>query len=185
MKSRQIYLYLKNADEDTLVAFLSSYPGLTILKKNDGMLVAAAEYDFDLSTLQALRELSIQEFYQDFSCFIVPESADFPITPVVLQLPRLTRGVYTVESIIPEIVFLNLTALKLSLKNYYLQLVGTETIDSVLGFVKENLNASQAAKRLFMHRNTLNYRLDHFVTKTGIDIRTFKGALAIYLLFRP
>ncbi|MCK4551507.1 MAG: helix-turn-helix domain-containing protein [Tenericutes bacterium] len=46
------------------------------------------------------------------------------------------------------------------------------------------MNASKTAKTLYMHRNTLNYRLDNFINKTEIDVRKFKGAIAIYLLFK-
>jgi DNA-binding PucR family transcriptional regulator len=32
-----------------------------------------------------------------------------------------------------------------------------------------------------MHRNSLQYRIDKFIEKTGIDIKHFKGAVAVYL----
>jgi DNA-binding PucR family transcriptional regulator len=36
------------------------------------------------------------------------------------------------------------------------------------------LNASLTAKRLFIHRNSLQYRIDKFIERTGIDIRQLK-----------
>ena len=48
-------------------------------------------------------------------------------------------------------------------------------------FFESNLNISVAAKKLYMHRNSLQYRIDKFYEKTGIDIRTFQQALSVYL----
>jgi hypothetical protein len=48
-------------------------------------------------------------------------------------------------------------------------------------FLQCNLNVSMAAKKLYMHRNSLQYRIDKWTEQTGIDIKRFKGAVAIYL----
>lgn len=48
-------------------------------------------------------------------------------------------------------------------------------------FFKSNLNVSVAAKKLYMHRNSLQYRIDKFYEKTGIDVRIFHQALTVYL----
>ncbi len=183
MGMKTIYLYLKNVDEESLVAFLSIYPGISLLGRKDNLIKLGID-DEEAMNLQEFRELVIQELYHDFTAFVAPSSLDFPIDDVLPCLERLNVGVYHIEQVIPEIVFLKLTDIKNTLKNYYTQLVGSDTIDSVLGFIKENQNASKASKRLFMHRNTLNYRLDHFMMKTGIDIKSFQGALALYLLYR-
>ena len=48
------------------------------------------------------------------------------------------------------------------------------------------LDASLAAKSLFLHRNTFNYRLNQFKEKTGVDLRDFHNAqlFSIYLSLR-
>ena len=177
-----IYLYIKNVDEESLVAFLSIYPSISLVEKKNSFLTI--KIDDDTLNLQELRELAIQELYHDLTAFIVPNSLNFPIDEILPSLEKLSTGIYHIDQLIPEIVFLKLTEIKNHLKDYYIQLVGLDTLDTVLGFIKENQNASKAAKRLFMHRNTLNYRLDHFMMKTQIDIKSFQGALAIYFLFR-
>ncbi|MBO1580026.1 CdaR family transcriptional regulator [Bacillus sp. XF8] len=58
-----------------------------------------------------------------------------------------------------------------------------ELIDSVKVFFQYNLNVSLAAKQLYLHRNTLQYRIDKFIEKTGINIKTFEGAVAVYMAF--
>ncbi|WP_409253295.1 PucR family transcriptional regulator [Bacillus sp. SCS-153A] len=49
-------------------------------------------------------------------------------------------------------------------------------------YLENQSNTSQTAKVLFMHRNSVQYRIDKFIEKTGIDIKTFKGALTVYLV---
>ncbi|MCY8607352.1 helix-turn-helix domain-containing protein, partial [Bacillus sonorensis] len=49
-------------------------------------------------------------------------------------------------------------------------------------YMQCNLNASLTAKRLFIHRNSLQYRIDRFIEKTGIDIRQFEEAAAVYFI---
>ncbi|HHW01440.1 MAG TPA: PucR family transcriptional regulator [Thermoanaerobacterales bacterium] len=47
-----------------------------------------------------------------------------------------------------------------------------------------NLNIAEAARKLYIHRNTLMYRLDKIHEQTGLDIRNFQDAvkMEIYLL---
>ncbi|WP_209124330.1 CdaR family transcriptional regulator [Alkalihalobacillus sp. BA299] len=56
-----------------------------------------------------------------------------------------------------------------------------ELIKTIQVYFKNNLNTSLAAKELFMHRNTLQYRIDKFIEKTGIDIKHFDQAVSVYL----
>lgn len=60
-------------------------------------------------------------------------------------------------------------------------LTETEIRTTIKTFIEQNLNVSQTAKKLFMHRNSVQYRIDKFIEGTGIDIRQFKEAIAVYL----
>jgi len=57
-----------------------------------------------------------------------------------------------------------------------------ELIQTIKQFIECNLNVTQTAKKMFMHRNSVQYRIEKFVELTGIDIRQFKEALTVYLL---
>ena len=57
-----------------------------------------------------------------------------------------------------------------------------ELLDTVKIYIECGSNASLAAKKLYMHRNGLQYRIDRFIEKTNLDIRTFQGSLAAYLI---
>lgn len=52
---------------------------------------------------------------------------------------------------------------------------------TIKSFLKNNMNASITAKNLFIHRNTLQYRLDKFAEKTGIPLKDFYSAMTVYI----
>ena len=43
-----------------------------------------------------------------------------------------------------------------------------------------DLNVSLTAKNTYMHRNTVNYKLEQIESETGLDIRRFKDAVIMY-----
>ncbi|MBB6453665.1 hypothetical protein HNQ94_002114 [Salirhabdus euzebyi] len=56
-----------------------------------------------------------------------------------------------------------------------------ELLKTIRVFLESNSNVTEAAKRMYMHRNSLQYRIDKFVEQTGIDIKSFEGAVTTYL----
>lgn len=52
-----------------------------------------------------------------------------------------------------------------------------ETITTINIFFDNNLNISETARQLYVHRNTLVYRLEKLQKITGLDIRVFEDAL--------
>jgi hypothetical protein len=51
-------------------------------------------------------------------------------------------------------------------------------------FLRVGLNASLAAEKLIIHRNTFNYRLNQFIDETGLDIRDYHNALLLEIYFQ-
>lgn len=56
-----------------------------------------------------------------------------------------------------------------------------EMYSTIKVFLENNLNASLTAKKLYIHRNTLQYRIDKFIDKTGIQLKDFYGAYTVFL----
>lgn len=52
-----------------------------------------------------------------------------------------------------------------------------ETLLTVANFFENNLNVSETARQLFIHRNTLVHRLEKIQKYTGLDVRIFEDAL--------
>lgn len=74
-----------------------------------------------------------------------------------------------------------------------LESLDRETLSTIQSFFENNLNVSETSRKLFVHRNTLVYRLEKIRKITGLDLRefehaiTFKVALMVkkYLASRP
>jgi len=52
-----------------------------------------------------------------------------------------------------------------------------ETLFTIQKFFENNLNVSETSRKLFVHRNTLVYRLDKIKKLTGLDLREFESAI--------
>ena len=52
-----------------------------------------------------------------------------------------------------------------------------ETLATIDRFFENNLNVSETSRQLFIHRNTLVYRLDKLQKGTGLDLRIFEDAI--------
>lgn len=52
-----------------------------------------------------------------------------------------------------------------------------ETLTTVNKFFENNLNVSETSRQLFVHRNTLVYRIEKLEKSIGLDVRTFDDAL--------
>ncbi len=57
-----------------------------------------------------------------------------------------------------------------------------EYLQTLEAFLACGLNVSQAAKQAFMHRNTLNYRLNKFQKITGLNLHNLEDAFMLSLL---
>ena len=52
-----------------------------------------------------------------------------------------------------------------------------ETLTTINKFFENNLNVSETSRQLYVHRNTLVYRIEKLEKSTGLDIRIFDDAL--------
>ncbi len=52
-----------------------------------------------------------------------------------------------------------------------------ETLTTINKFFENNLNVSETSRQLFVHRNTLVYRIEKLQKSTGLDLRSFEDAL--------
>ncbi len=62
------------------------------------------------------------------------------------------------------------------------RLFNEEMLYTIEMFFKKDLNLSDTARQLYIHRNTLVYRLDKVQRQTGLDLRRFEDAVTFKLL---
>lgn len=184
MDKRFLYVYNKEKKYKNIIDLIDLDDRIRYLKIDTDVLVIEADYDYTFSEFENFREFVVGELLIDFIGFFVPKNFDFTIEEVKIVFERLNSGLYDISDLITEICLNKLELMKKKLRSNYYNLVGIENINTAIGFIENNFNASLTSKQLFLHRNTLNYRLDNFNIKTEMDLKNFRTAMAIYLLFK-
>ena len=67
--------------------------------------------------------------------------------------------------------------IKESFKGMGIEDFDEETITTIVKFFENSLNISETSRQLYIHRNTLVYRLDKIQKSTGLDLRVFDDAI--------
>ncbi|WZY00822.1 helix-turn-helix domain-containing protein [Bacillus sp. FSL W7-1360] len=72
-------------------------------------------------------------------------------------------------------------------KRYFLPapiLTDQELLRAIIVYLNHHMNISKAASALHLHRNSLQYRLNKFMNRTGLDLRRFPHAAITYFLLQ-
>ena len=69
------------------------------------------------------------------------------------------------------------TFLREVFKHSSIENLDQETLFTIQKFFENNLNVSETSRKLFVHRNTLVYRLEKIKKLTGLDLREFDHAI--------
>ena len=71
---------------------------------------------------------------------------------------------------------------KIMFTKEYKKLLNEEMITTIDKFFENSLNLSETARQLFIHRNTLVYRLDKVQRVMGLDLRNFHDAVTFKIM---
>lgn len=185
---RRIYLYHPELPSEMADVLGSLSDHIHLERQDENLLVLYDEdfYNEEPFDMEEFYLLLIEDFEQNFTMFLEPYSEkDFPLSEdVVAFLPELPQNLYYLDDIITYAVLRHNQTLKQAFKDYLLERTNADVIHTVREFIENNMNSSVSAKKLYMHRNTLNYRIDNFIEATHINVKTFKGANAIYMLYK-
>lgn len=99
-------------------------------------------------------------------------------------LKKMPYDLYGIEDLLKHLI-LTKPNIQKDLKKAFATVLNHSDILTLNTYAACNLNAIKASKTLYLHRNTLNYRLEVIKDKTGLDVKTFKGLLIFNLLFSP
>ena len=170
----------KNAENEDLEAFAESIIAKTTAECGAHLLIGISSIVENLKDLaKAYKEARIS----------LEVGKVFDIEKPVMSYENLGIGrlIYQLPTTLCEI-FLNEVFKKGSLES-----LDRETLMTVQSFCENNLNVSETSRKLFVHRNTLVYRLEKIRKLTGLDLRefdhavTFRVALMVkkYLTSKP
>src|SRR5574344_567291 len=60
--------------------------------------------------------------------------------------------------------------------------IDSYSLETVMAYLEAGNSPAEASLRLYVHRNTVTYRIDHFIQQTGIDLKPFPNAVFVYFL---
>ena len=141
---------------------------------NIGKISAIDEYSFQL-ILSNILVLSIQDLNIKVSIIIVPYFEGI----FIKYLDHSYNKISTVFDIFVKNI--DDPQVKKDMDIIY-NSFEKKDLDTIKAFLYCNQNSKLAAKQLFLHRNSFNYRLNQFMHKTSIDIRDYNSLLFLSLL---
>ncbi|MDA3931859.1 MAG: helix-turn-helix domain-containing protein [Tenericutes bacterium] len=180
-----IYIYQNKITEDLVEIFDKLSNNTEIHLLNDNMLKISMS-------------LSVNEELVDFNMIHASIVSDFNVDTKLLYIHEKVLDFIPEEVIFDNITLLNHRAYDVTsfiielghyrnkrdyLKKQFVGLLGQDYIKTILMIAKSNMNFSITAKKLFLHRNSLNYRLDKIKNKTDINVKTFRGLRAFVNIF--
>ncbi|MFP4077673.1 MAG: helix-turn-helix domain-containing protein [Bacillota bacterium] len=168
--------------EDLLV---SLYPYMVKIESDTTHLLFRVEQESIPLPLEDLHDLLVTDFQLHFTLLVMPEQA-YALLEKPMWLPlieALKPGYYDIETALiqgrrhqPDLFS--------TLKERLNTRLSQTDITTVLALASANMILSTAAKNLYIHRNTMLYRLEHITRVTGIDVKTFKGLFILYSVYK-
>ncbi|MGI6279080.1 MAG: PucR family transcriptional regulator, partial [Acutalibacteraceae bacterium] len=122
------------------------------------------------TTVDNLKDLA-RSFKEAQTALEVGKVFDNEKTIIAYNNLGIARLIYQLPTTLCEIF------LKEVFKLGSIETLDQETLFTIQKFFENNLNVSETSRKLFVHRNTLVYRLEKIKKITGLDLREFDHAI--------
>ncbi|ELK47642.1 helix-turn-helix domain-containing protein [Halobacillus sp. BAB-2008] len=178
-------------------AFQSLFPEeVPILWKNnrEGMIIEEVfQENQELLTLEGIPDILMSDLYTDIRFYVSDTETHIQDARTVFLWSERAAAIAAdyhlgpVVSSIEILPYLFLDSLNREDWNYMKRTVFSdmdeekELLDTIRVFLESGSNTTLAAKKLYMHRNSLQYRVDKFIERTGLDVKKFEVAVPVYL----
>ena len=185
MNTTMVHLQWSEPDHMVSELLVSLYPDMLMEASEDTYMLFRVDEDrIDLS-FEDLYNLLVTDFQMRFTLLKLPEAASalLPLSMWRSIANTLKYGHYDLETALIQ-ASRHLPTLFEKLRETISSLISKTDITTVLALANANMNLSTAAKHLYIHRNTMIYRLDHVNRVTGIDVKSFKGLFIMYSLYQ-
>lgn len=177
----------KTTNTPLIIDFLKGFIGNHIQVSYENQYTTVLYENFDRNVLSEGLS-SLWEDISDFKVFISKTyykktliERDILSVKKLLDCTDFQYGLFDESKLCLEAINTNN---KQELKSLVLGIYSNDSqvLEMIRVFLECNMNTSLAAKKLYMHRNTLINRLDKFKLVTGYDLKDFKDAYLIYSL---
>ncbi len=159
---------------DLFKQFLGNY--IEVLE--DDYLIINHNYENNLDIENMLNSITLELMTNMKAYLSTTNKIDLEKKLAINLMGKINSGIYDLKSALLEVKDNKYKeeALDLILKSTGI------TVDFILEFLKYDLNVSKASKNMYVHRNTMIYKLDKLKAESGFDLRSFKDAYILYNL---
>lgn len=181
------FIIIRNyEDSKMLINIIRNLLGVnTKIKEGNDYIIVYHDYKNDEDIIRILNSLS-DDLMTSFISYI---SSDFDEIKLANELEIILpifmnndfkAGVYNFKSLLLQKPIIHN---KREVLNYILDSTGVGE-EFIKGFAENDLNVSKASKAMFIHRNTMIYKLDKLKEISGFDLRIFIDAYILYMLIQ-
>jgi len=200
----QFYIKQQSIDhaafEETITAFFNNEVAIIWCKANQGFILEKIQTEsYDSTYINYVQETLAADLFYDITFFIGklhhPLSnlqQFFSFEQNCFQYALQNKNHKNVLLLTNEILPYMLSLLPHEMTDILPTLILSEfnlddpILETVKAFLQNNQNITATAKQTYLHRNTVQYRVDKYTERTGIDLKDFQSSyvsfLAIYLL---
>lgn len=176
-------------DIDSIVSVFIDLMGEVkyIINNNEIILLYFNEIDFSLEevALSLSSDFGINILIFNMFKLYTDENKFLDIYNLYLKyLSNKHQGYFEMSDLILEVVGNNSDSILL--KEMVLERILNDSQNKTLinAMFKNDLNVLKTSKKIYMHRNTINNRLDLIKKETGLNIQKFQDAVAMYSLLK-
>ena len=185
-------VYQQNLDFNTLKDILHNlYEDIDILNYKDYLLInSKTKLDICIDTTEIIESESYSNTYIfDLDKIDNYEALDFKVDLFNKLLPIILKNNTSNKFITTKDLILYLNIYISSKDKSICKLIDFNKISTIdknllytgINFIENNLNISKTSSSLFLHRNTLIYRLDKIKELLNLDLKDFKDAMIFYI----
>lgn len=170
---------------------------IPILWKNEseGMIIEKQNLNNDITSYEEIIDVLMSDLYVNLKFLVGPfrnNEQQIKLNYEYIQIgaeiafQSIDKNVISFADTIPYLMVHQKHSLELQcLDQFIFQGVekDDDTFQMIVALINCNLNISEAAKELHLHRNSLQYRLEKLYKNTGLDIKNFRHAMTAYLIF--
>lgn len=175
----KVYVYSEKINYDVLVKYLKNFYNDFKLENINDILILNIENANINELYDTFLALSFDIF--DSNTIYIAGNLKTALEAeklIISFIKNLQKGVYLAGQALCYLDSVTRNNLLKVLLNYYL--TDGNFLSILTAYFNSNLNVSETALELYMHRNTLIYKLNSFKEKTAIDLHNFKEAALIY-----
>lgn len=179
-----------NRDLDNIVDMLEElFLGANIIKKDKEIIVTYYnDIDFSIKdvALSISDDFGVNTLVFSFPKLYVKENKFLDIYSLYKKyISNKKQGYFEISDLVLEIFKFNLEDAKYLKRVIFEKVLNdSQNENLIISMFENNLNVLKTSKNIYMHRNTINNKLEALRKETGMNILKFQDAVAMYLLIK-